>query len=97
MQLSDAVEVPRRAASNPVLVIAALLLLGSAVPSRSQQIARFSIDAGGGRSTGGAYVVTGTFAQPDAALAMAPGHRLQGGFWGSANAPADALFANDFE
>lgn len=77
--------------------IAALLLLGTAVPSQSQQITRFSIDAGGGRSSGGAYVVTGTFAQPDAALAVAPGYRLQGGFWSTANAPADALFANDFE
>jgi len=42
----------------------------------------FTIDGGGGTSTGGVYSVTGTIGQPDAGAVMTGGnYSLQGGFW----------------
>jgi hypothetical protein len=43
----------------------------------------FTIDGGGGTSTGGVYSVSGTIGQPDAGGAMTGGsYSLTGGFWG---------------
>jgi hypothetical protein len=62
-----------------------LLLLISAVCVRSQSysIDWFTIDGGGGTSTGGVYSVSGTMGQPDAtATPMSGGNfSLTGGFW----------------
>jgi hypothetical protein len=42
----------------------------------------YTIDGGGGTSTGGVYSVTGTIGQPDAGALMSGGdYTLQGGFW----------------
>jgi len=42
----------------------------------------YTIDGGGGTSTGGVYSVSGTIGQPDAGAAMSGGnYTLQGGFW----------------
>jgi len=42
----------------------------------------YTIDGGGGTSTGGVYSVTGTIGQPDAGAVMSGGnYTLQGGFW----------------
>jgi hypothetical protein len=42
----------------------------------------FTIDGGGGTSTGGVYSVSGTIGQPDAGGAMTGGsYSLTGGFW----------------
>ncbi|MSU58975.1 MAG: hypothetical protein EXS35_12545 [Pedosphaera sp.] len=41
----------------------------------------FTLDGGGGQSSGGAYTVTGTIGQPDAAKASGGGYTLEGGFW----------------
>jgi len=42
----------------------------------------FTIDGGGGTSTGGVYSVSGTIGQPDAGALMSGGNfTLQGGFW----------------
>jgi hypothetical protein len=42
----------------------------------------FTIDGGGGTSTGGVYAVSGTIGQPDASGAMTGGnYSLTGGFW----------------
>ena len=66
------------------VVIAAMLLLGlSAVQARSNfALDWFSVDAGGGTSTGGLYSVTGTVGQPDAGHLSAAGYAIDGGFWG---------------
>jgi len=40
-----------------------------------------TIDGGGGQSSGGQYVLTGTIGQPDAAYSSAAGYELLGGFW----------------
>jgi hypothetical protein len=42
----------------------------------------FTVDAGGGVSTGGVYAVTGTIGQPDAGGPLVGGsYSLTGGFW----------------
>jgi hypothetical protein len=41
----------------------------------------FTIDGGGGTSTGGVFAVSGTVGQPDAGTMSGGSHTLQGGFW----------------
>jgi hypothetical protein len=40
-----------------------------------------TIDGGGGQSSGGPYVLTGTIGQPDAAYSDGGNYELLGGFW----------------
>jgi len=42
----------------------------------------FTIDGGGGTSTGGVFSVTGTIGQPDAGHMSGGNYTLDGGFWG---------------
>src|SRR6266705_3605561 len=50
--------------------------------AQSYSIDWFTIDGGGGTSTGGVYQVSGTIGQPDAGPAMSGGNfSLTGGFW----------------
>ena len=50
--------------------------------AQSYSIDWFTIDGGGGTSTGGVYSVSGTIGQPDAGGPMTGGsHSLTGGFW----------------
>src|ERR1700690_48403 len=50
--------------------------------AQSYQIDWFTLDGGGGTSTGGVYSVSGTIGQPDADGPMAGGnYSLIGGFW----------------
>jgi hypothetical protein len=65
------------------------LLLGSLclslVPGLHAQpfaIDWFTIDDGGGTSTGGVYALSGTIGQPDAGLMTNGPYSLTGGFWG---------------
>jgi hypothetical protein len=58
------------------------LLLPAALLAQTYSIDWFTIDAGGGTSTGGVYSVRGTIGQPDAGVAMTGGnYSLTGGFW----------------
>jgi hypothetical protein len=41
----------------------------------------FSVDGGGGTSTGGVYSVTGTTGQPDAGRMSGGNYTIDGGFW----------------
>lgn len=41
----------------------------------------FTLDGGGGASSGGAYTLAGTIGQPDAATSSGGSYTLQGGFW----------------
>ena len=45
------------------------------------QIVWSTIDGGGGTSSGGQYVVTGTIGQPDAAYSASGQYEVLGGFW----------------
>ena len=66
--------------------IAALPLLTVllAFPAFAQiyRIDWFTIDGGGGTSTGGVYQVSGTIGQPDAGKMSGGTYTLDGGFWG---------------
>jgi len=52
----------------------------------------FTVDGGGASSSGGAYTLTGTIGQPDAAIASGVSYTLEGGFWsGFASTPTEPV------
>ena len=66
------------------LLASLVLLFGPATALRAQivSIDWFTIDGGGGTSTGGVYSVSGTIGQPDASGALKGGnYSVTGGFW----------------
>ena len=64
------------------MVLAVALVAGAAQAQTDYTISWFTIDGGGGTSTGGTYTVTGTIGQPDAGLMTGGNYSVQGGFWG---------------
>jgi hypothetical protein len=61
----------------------ALLALAASVTwGQNYAISWFTVDGGGGTSTGGVYAVTGTIGQPDAGRMAGGSFALEGGFWG---------------
>jgi hypothetical protein len=68
-----------------VFLVLALSLFGLGVSSalaQSYSIDWFTIDGGGGTSTGGVYSVSGTIGQPDAGHMSGGNFTIDGGFWG---------------
>lgn len=64
------------------LFVCFLLLPVAQAQSGDQYILEWStIDGGGGRSSGGDYVLTGTTGQPDAGYHGGDNYELLGGFW----------------
>jgi len=63
-----------------------ILLLGLLLPvvsfAQPYSIDWFTVDGGGGTSTGGVYSVSGTVGQPDAGAMSGGNYTLEGGFWG---------------
>src|SRR6266850_2060379 len=57
------------------------LLLGISAFGQNYSIDWFTIDGGGGFSTGGVYSVSGTIGQPDAGTMSGGNYSLTGGFW----------------
>jgi hypothetical protein len=55
--------------------------------AQSYSIDWFTIDGGGGASTGGVYSVSGTIGQPDAGVMSGGHYSLAGGFWGAFLSP----------
>ncbi len=70
---------------RPLLIVLAIFFAGSlrfsAARAQSFSIDWFTIDAGGGVSTGGVYAVSGTIGQPDAGHMDGGNFSLDGGFW----------------
>src|SRR5437870_6981788 len=59
-----------------------LLLLPASSLAQNYSMDWFTVDGGGGTSTGGVYAVSGTIGQPDAGGAMTGGsYSVDGGFW----------------
>jgi hypothetical protein len=54
----------------------------AAAPAQNYAIDWYTIDGGGGTSTGGVYAVSGTIGQPDAGELSGGTYALQGGYWG---------------
>jgi hypothetical protein len=66
------------------ITVSCLLFAASVFCLRAQSysIDWFTIDGGGGTSTGGVYSVSGTIGQPDAGHMSGGNFTLDGGFWG---------------
>jgi hypothetical protein len=63
---------------------------GIALAGGPFEIDAWTIDGGGGRSTGGAFEVIGTIGQFDASGPMTGGNvEARGGFWAAASCPTD--------
>jgi hypothetical protein len=61
-------------------------IFASSAVAQSYSIDWFTIDGGGGTTTGGVYQVSGTIGQPDAGGAMTNGQfSVTGGFWSLIN------------
>jgi hypothetical protein len=73
----------KRITNIPRSAVSILLLVALAAPtvSAKYELSWYTIDGGGGRSTGGAYTLTGTIGQPDAAYSAGGDYELLGGFW----------------
>jgi hypothetical protein len=69
-------------ANRCLLFLAALAVIAPSVRAQSYSIDWFTIDGGGGTSTGGVYQVSGTIGQPDAGKMSGGSYTLDGGFWG---------------
>ena len=61
-----------------------LIILTLAVTTHAQSYAIpwWTVDGGGGTSTGGGYTLSGTIGQPDAGVLSGGTYSLRGGFWG---------------
>src|ERR1700716_2104483 len=69
----------RLIASGALLLLLSLVV--SSAQAQSYSIDWFTIDGGGGTSTGGVYSVSGTIGQPDAGHMSGGNYTLDGGFW----------------
>jgi hypothetical protein len=58
-----------------------LVILTATVASGQYELSWYTIDGGGGQSSGGDFAVIGTIAQPDAAWSSGGDYELLGGFW----------------
>jgi hypothetical protein len=77
--------------NNKLIAIAAIAMLSVAASAlrAEYRISSFTIDAGGGTSAGGSYVLHGTIGQPDAAASLGGGDfTVTGGFWPGVHMPA---------
>jgi hypothetical protein len=67
--------------TTTLAVVAGLWAMGAG--AQDYAIDRFKVAGGGGTSSGGAFSLTGTIGQPDAAAPVSGGaFVLSGGFWG---------------
>jgi hypothetical protein len=77
---------------STILVLLLFAVLTASTASAQYEISWYTIDSGGGRSSGGPYSLTGTIGQPDAAYSAGGNFELLGGFW-----PGGPLCFIDFE
>jgi hypothetical protein len=76
-----------------LLAVCMLLSLSALGQAGGDYVLTWStIDGGGGTSSGGQYVLTGTIGQPDAAYSASATYELLGGFW-----PGGPLCVVEFE
>lgn len=64
------------------LVVSTLLLgKATAAPDNGYLLNWWTLDAGGGSSSGGSYQLSGGVSQPDAGSMSGGNYQMQGGFW----------------
>ncbi len=81
-----------KAVARSAIGIILLTMFVSSTVTGEYEINWYTIDGGGGRSSGGPYELVGTIGQPDAAYSAGGGFELLGGFW-----PGGPLCFVDFE
>jgi hypothetical protein len=59
-----------------------ILTLAATIHAQTYTVTRWTVDGGGGTSSGGSYTLSGTIGQPDAGLHSGGTYTLIGGFWG---------------
>ncbi len=67
--------------SRLIVSIILLAIFNGPAASAQYELSWYTIDGGGGRSTGGDFALTGTIGQPDAAYSSGGNFELLGGFW----------------
>ena len=82
---------------NLCLLVLVLLLPGATAASAAESsltMIAWTVDAGGGTSTGPAYSISGTMGQHDAGIAAGGDYTVLGGFWsgGQLTQPEARLF-----
>ena len=80
------------AVARSAIGIILLTMFVSPTVSAEYEINWYTIDGGGGRSSGGPYELVGTIGQPDAAYSSGGNYEILGGFW-----PGGPLCFVDFE
>ncbi len=68
--------------TSPAAGVWLAFALATASQAQTFSIDWFSLDGGGGTSTGGVYSITGTIGQPDVGTMSGGNFTLVGGFWG---------------
>jgi hypothetical protein len=63
------------------LTLLIIVLVTISIVGADYSISWYTIDGGGGQSSGGPYVLTGTIGQPDAGYLGGGNYELLGGFW----------------
>lgn len=82
------------------LIVALALATPLQAGAPATAITSSTVDAGGGRSAGPTFSVTGTIGQPDATAGalQSTNFTVRGGFWAKTSAtPGDEVFRNGFE
>src|SRR6266446_1749538 len=64
-----------------ILALCALWFCGAAALAQNYSIDWFTLDGGGGTSTGGVYSISGTIGQADAGHMSGGSFTIDGGFW----------------
>ena len=65
-----------------ILILLILSLSGFALAAGSFDLSWWTVDGGGGTSSGNGYTLNGTLGQPEAGtIASGGGYTLAGGFW----------------
>lgn len=84
----------RQSIYNNQVILVTLLVLGLICSSSLGQyeLSWYTVDGGGGPSSGGPYQLVSTIGQPDAAYSSGGNYELLGGFW-----PGGPLCFVDFE
>ena len=72
---------PRVLGGQGIAILAVVCAVITAPALSQYELSWYTIDGGGGTSSGGPYVLTGTIGQPDAAWSRAGKYELLGGFW----------------
>ena len=87
-RISDLGPLGLKLGASVVLGCWCLVLLTVQAANAQYAIDWFTLDGGGGASSGGSFTLTGTIGQPDAGTLSGGNYTLQGGFWPGIVVPA---------